>query len=138
MFFSPKLIPWFGNPGPGQIIMVSKLPSYLRTFRKRNDLTQDEMAFLLGYHSGTKVSRFERLARKPSLEAALACEVVFGIPAHQLFPHAYAEVEKMVTGRARLLSDRLEAGGRQELPRLRRKLASLNNIAGRQKVAPVN
>ena len=74
--------------------MESRIPSYLRTYRKRYGLTQDEVAFLLGCQSGTKVSRFERLARKPNLETALACEVVFGIPAHELFPRAYAEVEK--------------------------------------------
>jgi hypothetical protein len=61
------------------------------------------MAFLLGCHSGTKISRFERLARHPNLETALACQVVFGVPAHKIFPGVFAEVEKIVIGRARLL-----------------------------------
>ena len=118
--------------------MESKIPSYLRTYRKRNGLTQDEVAFLLGCQSGTKVSRFERRTRKPNLETALACEVVFGIPAHELFPRAYAEVEKNVTARAHLLSSRLRAGNNREAPRLRQKLASLNAIVGREGVVSAN
>ena len=84
--------------------------SYLRTHRKRCGLTQDEVAFLLGCRTGTKVSRFERLARKPNLATALACKVVFGIPAHELFPRAHAEVEKEVAERARALANRLRTG----------------------------
>ena len=118
--------------------MESKVPSYLRTYRKRNGLSQDEVAFLLGCQSGTKVSRFERLARKPNLETALACEVVFGIPAHDLFPRAYAEVEKTVTARARMLSNRLRAADHRELPRLRQKLASLKAIVGREGIVSAN
>jgi len=41
--------------------MSHKLQNYLRTYRKRNSLSQDEMAFLLGCQSGTKVSRMSDL-----------------------------------------------------------------------------
>lgn len=88
--------------------MAPRIKSYLRTHRKRGGLSQDEMAFLLGYQSGTKISRFERLARQPNLETALACQVVFGVPAHELFPGVFAEIEKTVTERARQLSARLQ------------------------------
>ena len=101
--------------------------SYLRTHRKRGGLSQDEMAFLLGYQSGTKISRFERQARQPNLETVIACQVVFGIPAHKLFPGVFAEVEKTVTERARQLSDRLRAEKRT--PVLRHKLAILRAIS---------
>jgi hypothetical protein len=92
------------------------------------------MAFLLGYHSGTEISRFERLARHPNLETALACQVVFGVPAHELFPGIFAEVEKIVTERARLLSEQLKARREQDRSRLR-KLATLRAImaAGKQR-----
>ena len=109
--------------------MAPKIMSYLRTHRKRGGLTQDEMAFLLGYQSGTKISRFERLARQPNLETALACQVVFGIPAHELFPGVFAEVEKTVTKRARLLSDQLRAQRGHDRSRIRHKLAILKAIA---------
>jgi|SRR6266576_4678451 len=61
--------------------MSHKLENYLRTYRKQSGLSQDEVAFLLGCQTGTKVSRYERFARKPSLETLFAYEVVFGAPA---------------------------------------------------------
>jgi hypothetical protein len=87
------------------------------------------MAFLLGCQSGTKISRFERLARRPNLETALACQAVFGVPAHELFPGVFAEVEKTVAERARKLADRLRGERGQGRPELRHKLAILKAIA---------
>ena len=68
--------------GPGLHSNAPKIMSYLKTYRKKGGLTQDEVAFLLGCESGTKISRFEHRARQPNLETAFACQVVFGIPAH--------------------------------------------------------
>jgi transcriptional regulator with XRE-family HTH domain len=110
--------------------MAPRIMSYLRTHRKRGGLTQDEMAFLLGCQSGTKISRFERLARQPNLETALACQVIFGIPAHELFPGVFAVVEKTVAERARLLSHRLQGKRGPHRSGLQHKLAILRAIAG--------
>jgi transcriptional regulator with XRE-family HTH domain len=118
--------------------MIPRIMSYLRTYRKRGGLTQDEMAFLLGYQSGTKVSRFERLARHPNLETALACQVVFGIPAHKLFPGVFAEVEKTVTERARLLSDQLQSQRQSDRPGLRHTLAILRAIGAEKRELTTN
>ena len=112
--------------------------SYLRTYRKRGGLTQDEMAFLLGCQSGAKISRFERLARQPNLETALACQVLFGVPAHELFPGVFAEVEKTVTERARQLMARLRTARGQSRSRLRRKLAVLSGPGSRAAPRPPN
>ena len=46
----------------------------------------------MGCQNGTKVSRYERFARKPSLETLFAYEVVFGAPARELFAGAYQKV----------------------------------------------
>jgi transcriptional regulator with XRE-family HTH domain len=115
--------------------MAPKIMSYLRTYRKRGGLTQDEMAFLLGWQSGTIISRFECLARHPNLETALACQVVLGVPAHELFPGIFAEVENIVTERARLLSGRLVAQ-RERRFKQRQKLATLSAILRRGEAAP--
>jgi hypothetical protein len=93
------------------------------------------MAFLLGCRSGTKISRFEHLARHPDLETALACQVVFGVPAHELFPGIYAEVEKIIAERAHLLAEQVQAGREQDQLRLR-KLATLNAIMAEGKQRP--
>jgi transcriptional regulator with XRE-family HTH domain len=87
--------------------MSHKLQNYLRTYRKRSGLSQDEVAFLLGCQTGTKVSRYERFARKPSLETLFAYEVMFGAPARELFASAYQKVEKRVSNRAQLLARKL-------------------------------
>ncbi len=110
--------------------------SYLRTYRKRDGLTQDEVAFLIGCQSGTKISRFERLARQPNLETALACQVVFGVPAHELFPGVFAEVEKTVAERARELAVQLQQKPGHGHSGLRHKLAILRAIAAERKRRP--
>jgi transcriptional regulator with XRE-family HTH domain len=87
------------------------LPNYLRRCRKRASLSQDDVAFLLGCQSGTKVSRYERFRRRPTLETALACEVIFGAPVRELFAGLYHQVERRTkqraTGLVRRLSRRL-------------------------------
>jgi transcriptional regulator with XRE-family HTH domain len=62
-----------------------KLENYLRTYRKRSGLTQQEVAFLLGSEDGTQVSRYEKRRRLPPLETALACEEIYGVPVAELF-----------------------------------------------------
>ena len=89
--------------------MAHRLPNYLRTHRKRAGLSQDEVAFLLGCQSGAKVSRYERLARRPSLETAFAYEAVFGVSARELFAGVYEKVEREVVKRARILAGKLNA-----------------------------
>src|SRR5437762_13043164 len=84
--------------------MSHKLENYLRTYRKQSGLSQDEVARSSGCQNGTKVSRYERFARKPSLETLFAYEVVFGAPARELFAGAYQKVEKRISNRAQLLT----------------------------------
>jgi len=88
--------------------MSHKLPNYLKTHRKRSRLSQDHVAFLLGYRSGTRVSRYERLMRMPPLRTALAYEVIFHKPIRELFAGVYEGVEKKIERRKRLLAARLD------------------------------
>src|ERR1022692_2737361 len=53
-----------------------QLPNHLLSNRKRLALSQGEVAFLLGTESGAQVCRYEQFDRQPSLETALACEVI--------------------------------------------------------------
>src|SRR2546428_8706607 len=73
--------------------MAKRLHNYLLTHRKRFGLTQAEVAFLLGCRHKTKVSDYEQRTRRPMLETALACEVVFGVPVRELFAGMFDEVE---------------------------------------------
>lgn len=84
-----------------------KLPSYLRTYRRRAGLSQDEVAYLLGTRDGSKACRYERWRRTPPLETALAYEVIFQTPARELFAGVFEQVERQVKTRARALHRRL-------------------------------
>ena len=66
----------------------------LRTQRRSWGLTQRELAGLLGGRSPTHIARIEAGKRPPSIEIALACQVIFGIPPEIMFPHVYTEIEE--------------------------------------------
>jgi len=83
-----------------------QLPNYLKANRKRLALSQDEVAFLLGAQNGTKVCRYERFVREPSLETALACEAIFKTSVSELFGGLYQKVEKEVAERAKVLAEK--------------------------------
>lgn len=114
--------------------MSSKLPNYLRTFRKRSGLSQDELAFLLGCQSGTKVSRYERAARKPNLDTILSYVVVFGTPGRELFAGVFDKVEEKVNKRAQLLAR--EVSRATPTPLATRKLQVLKAITSGPGVEP--
>lgn len=81
-----------------------RLPNYLRAHRKRMGLTQKDVAFVLGYISGTKISRHERYLREPCLRTALAYAALFQVPARELFAGIHEQVAAEVEKRARLLA----------------------------------
>jgi transcriptional regulator with XRE-family HTH domain len=83
------------------------LSNYLRTFRLRAGLSQEEVAALLGVASGSEVSRHETFRRMPSLATALRYEAIFGIPVRELFSGEYQKVELEVQARAQELADRI-------------------------------
>jgi len=111
-----------------------KLENYLRTYRKRSGLSQDEVGFLLGCQNGTKVSMYERSARKPSLQTLFAYEVVFGVPARELFAGAYQKVEKKISKRAQLLTRKLNRA--TPTPMATRKLQILKAITSGSGIGP--
>ncbi len=104
----------------------NKLPNYLRTYRRRAALSQDEVAFLLGVQSGAKVCRYERFSRTPSLETALAFQVVFCASTRNLFGGLYQKIERDVGKRAAMLARRL-THSKQDGP-MARKLDALRAI----------
>ncbi len=83
--------------------------NYLRRFRKQSGLTQEETAFLLGCQTGAQLSRYENLSREPSLLTAFACQAIYRVPAHELFPGIYTVVESQVKRRAYVLDSKLDS-----------------------------
>ncbi len=84
-----------------------QLSNYLRTYRKRSALSQDEVAFLLGQKSGAKVCRYERFKREPGLQTVLAYVAIFQKPVSDLFPGLYQEIAGNVRARAAKLAVQL-------------------------------
>jgi transcriptional regulator with XRE-family HTH domain len=116
--------------------MAHTLHNYLRTYRKRAGLSQDEVAFLLGAAYGTKVSRYERRSRQPGLTTAFAYEVLFGASARKLFGGLFRKVEAVTLRRARLLIRKLSAAARD--PLTARKLDLLRAITSGSVSEPGN
>lgn len=88
--------------------MTANLDSYLRTHRRRSGLTQDELGSLLGHQSGAVISVLERSGRALRLREAYAFEIIFGITAHELFPHIHTSVLAEVIARVRERYDELQ------------------------------
>ena len=73
---------------------VTRLDNYLRTCRKKAGLSQEEASQLVGLKNRLQFARYERYQSEPSLQVALACEQLFGIPTAQLFAGVSTAVAK--------------------------------------------
>ena len=87
--------------------MSRSLPSYLTSLRLQRGLTQPELADLLGI-GPSLLSKVETLDRRPTARVILAAEIVFGVPARDIFPGAYHVIESAVVQRARNLRGELK------------------------------
>ena len=108
--------------------MARRLSNYLKSYRMRAGLSQDELAFLLGLSGGPKVSRYERGRRIPTLKTLLAYERVLGVPTRELFTGLNEQVDRETRSRARMLATRLAAQSPRS-PRTRA-LAQLGALSG--------
>lgn len=97
--------------------MARTLSNYLRMYRKRSGLHQNEAAFLLGWTDGSRVSRHELSTQRPSIETLLAYEHILGVPIRELYAGTYEKVAHEISPRARILARKLSA--RESRPRVR-------------------
>jgi DNA-binding XRE family transcriptional regulator len=82
--------------------------NYVRTFRQRYALTEDELASLVSHQSHTPISRIETGRSLPTLGVAIALEVLFKQSPRQMFPGLFESVEDEVMRRAKVFLDDLE------------------------------
>ncbi len=78
-----------------------RLENYIASHRKRSGLSQKEVAWLLGHRSGSEVALFELNRRQPKLDTALKLEILFGIPAAELFAGKRQRYEREIEERLR-------------------------------------
>jgi hypothetical protein len=88
-------------------------------------LSQKEVAWLLGSRQGSNVCRYERFQSVPSLQTAIAYEIIFKASLAQLLPDLYAEVRTLIGRRARTLLKRNPTGS---LASQRAKLAFFESL----------
>ncbi len=89
--------------------MNSSLPNYIKTFRRRAFLSQQELAELLGTVSGTTVLRHEADQRVPTLDTALAYAAILQVDPRELFAGRYESQARLVSKRARPLLEKARA-----------------------------
>jgi len=85
-----------------------RLENYLRAYRKKAGLSQRDVAVLLGGEDNAHISRYEKRHRLPSLETALAYEVILGVPVSELFAGIRESIKKMIEKRRLKLRTSLE------------------------------
>lgn len=98
---------------------AATLHNYIRTHRRNAGLSQRELGRLLGHECEGPVSRHELSKSLPPLLSALAYEVVFGIPAGEIFPGVKQAVATIVEERIRAFREELENStvhGRRAIP----------------------
>lgn len=94
--------------------------SFIRAYRRRYALTQDQLADLLGV-SRDIVYRLERGTTTPDLILALKLEFIFAVPVAALYPSLNTRLEERVMRHAKELYEALEgrtdrcAAARREL-----------------------
>jgi transcriptional regulator with XRE-family HTH domain len=106
-----------------------QLSHHLRANRKRLALSQDDVAFLLGNESGAQVSRYEHFDRVPTLETALAYEVIMKRSASELFGGMYLGAERKVAERAKALMQQMTDVTGPRAARRRSVLADLAELS---------
>lgn len=77
--------------------------NYLRLYRKKNGLSQKDVAYLIGYKSTNSISNYERGHKLPQLANLLKLEIIYHTPVAFLFKDHYQEFKKEIQKRAQSL-----------------------------------
>lgn len=80
---------------------------YLRALRRRSAFSQEDVAFLLGAFTGTRVSRHETGACAPPLDVALAYEIIFEVAIADIYEDDLRRVSAEIRKQARMLHESL-------------------------------
>lgn len=104
---------------------IEKLFNYLRAFRKRSGLSQEELALLFGVESGSVIWNYEHGRRLPSLVNLLAYEFVFQTSGRELFAGLYERNGERIIKRARKLAKKLDAQPRTDVVARKRRFLKI-------------
>jgi transcriptional regulator with XRE-family HTH domain len=88
----------------------NKAGNYLKAFRRKSGLSQQDLGRLLGYRDAGQVSRHERATSTPPLAAAIAYELIFGVPVTSMFAGMRGEIARDVEAKLKEMKATLESG----------------------------
>jgi len=74
-------------------------PNKLAHYRKRMKFSQKHVATLLGLDGPGMLSHYEGGGFQPSLERALALEIIYRVPVAFLFPQLYEQIKAEIRGK---------------------------------------
>ncbi len=86
---------------------MTKIPCYLRTFRREWGMSQKELAGLMLRGDRTRVSGVERNLVAPNAGEIVAYSLLFGFPPAEIFPAFYESVEENLIARAYALDEEI-------------------------------
>ena len=87
--------------------------TYLRFLRRKNRLSQRDLAQILGSVSAAQISRHERSISLPTILTAFGYQVVFQQPVSEIFPGLFHAVEVGVEERLHEFECKLSAANGQ-------------------------
>jgi len=108
--------------------MSQKVQCYVRPFRRRWGLSQQEVASVIGGGGRNRVSRVERGLRQPDAREILAYSLLFGAHEARVFPRLYDKLEERMMRGAYRLDQRL---ARLRSPAALRKRELLDKLRAR-------
>ena len=68
----------------------------LRTYRRKTELSIDNISFLLGLPDSSNVSRYERGKRRPTLKVIFAYHILFKAPIDKLFENEMQATQRKI------------------------------------------
>ena len=89
---------------------MSKHNYYLRGFRKRTDITQSDIGFIMNLPDYSKISRWEQGETKPTMEILFVYHFLFDVPLNVLFERQINGIHDYLVSRIGLLIQKLKQG----------------------------
>lgn len=108
---------------------MNKLADYLKAYRKRSGLSQEELAFLFGAETDSIVWLYEHGIRTPGLKNLVTYEYIFQVSSRELFAGIYEKVGKDTDARVKKLLTRINR--KSPTSGSSRKIVFLNAILSR-------
>jgi len=111
--------------------MSIRFNHYLRMYRKRSQLTQSDIAFIMGLPEYTNISHWEKGRRTPNTEMILLYHLLFDVPVETLFNGQKDILSESVVERIESLITNLNQ--MESSPKIARRIAFLESTLKRLK-----